>query len=151
MIEFRYVSSIFSLNKKKHTKYFCFQIFENIIDGKLFQTISCYKPRSLTSFNINMDTIIAFIQDDTEVKVSIVIKCNGKCVIWVIRMHFFIFIADIRVPWSSRICRIYITTNAIAHKTYDSLWNYYPPNTTIVSWPFPHCNYEQSSNFLQSY
>ncbi|XP_031625966.1 uncharacterized protein LOC116342472 [Contarinia nasturtii] len=47
------------------------QIFEDFTNGKLFQTISCYKPRSLITFNINMDTILAFVQDEFEVKTYI--------------------------------------------------------------------------------
>lgn len=46
------------------------QIFENVVEGKVFQTISCYKPRNLITFNVNGDTLLAFIQDESEVKVS---------------------------------------------------------------------------------
>lgn len=51
-----------------------FQIFADIIDGKLFQTISCYKPRSLTTFTVSLDTVLSFIQDEFEVKVSHVME-----------------------------------------------------------------------------
>lgn len=60
----------FDLKAEKFKIISIFQIFEDVIDGKLFQTISCFKPRSLTSFRVHMDTVLAFIQDDSEIKVK---------------------------------------------------------------------------------
>ncbi|XP_055310866.1 uncharacterized protein LOC129573788 isoform X2 [Sitodiplosis mosellana] len=53
------------------------QIFEDVVNGRLFQTISCYKPRSLLTFNINMETILAFIQDESEIKTYIFRGAHG--------------------------------------------------------------------------
>lgn len=46
------------------------KIYEDIFDGKLFQTISCYKPRSLTTFQNGTETVLAFLQGDVVVRVS---------------------------------------------------------------------------------
>lgn len=46
------------------------QVFEDVIDGKSLQTIPCSKPRSLLVFNIYRDTVLTFVQDELEIKVS---------------------------------------------------------------------------------
>lgn len=46
------------------------QIFEDVIESKLFQTIPCYKPRSLTTFQSGAETVLAFLTGDSEVMVN---------------------------------------------------------------------------------
>ena len=55
----------------------------------MFQTISCYKPRNLITFNVNLNTILAFIQDDSELKVSRLNHFNQQCLQFIFFSVYF--------------------------------------------------------------
>lgn len=52
---------------------FAFQIYEDIIEGNLFQTLVCHRPRSLSVLNVRDETILAFIENDVEVQVCLIV------------------------------------------------------------------------------
>lgn len=133
MIKFRYLfeSQKFSRSMEENfvlifVSHSHLQIFENVVEGKVFQTISCYKPRNLITFNVNGDTLLAFIQDESEVKVS-----ETHSVYWLrfqskdgvrkthlfwprvlISISFFHWISDVHLPPEQRICWIFIIQSA---------------------------------------
>lgn len=41
------------------------------MDGHIFQTISCHRPRSLTTLRMGTDTALAFVERDAEVRVFV--------------------------------------------------------------------------------
>lgn len=57
--------------KKNVSFFFLFQIYEDIIEGNLFQTLVCHRPRSLTVLNLRDETILAFIENDADVQVRL--------------------------------------------------------------------------------
>lgn len=46
-----------------------FQIYEDLMEGKIYQTIPCFKPHELFTFNVGRDTYLLFIEAESMVKV----------------------------------------------------------------------------------
>lgn len=44
------------------------QIYEDIMDGRIFQTINCHRPRSLATFRMGSDTVLVFLERDAEIR-----------------------------------------------------------------------------------
>lgn len=58
--------------------FFSSQIYEDIIEGRLFQTIACHRPRSLTTFHVRDETLLAFIENESDIQVR---KGGFDCII----------------------------------------------------------------------
>ncbi|KAJ6635981.1 hypothetical protein Bhyg_14567, partial [Pseudolycoriella hygida] len=59
---------------RKHTiegKHDLIRIYEDIIEGNLFQTLVCHGPRSLTVLNIRDEAILAFIENDASIQIFV--------------------------------------------------------------------------------
>lgn len=85
-----------------------FQIYEDIVEGKLFQTISCYKPRSLTVLKSGEETLIAFIEGDSLIRVSFLLYSFKIHVLSHQKIYFCFYISDIYLSWNWGFHRIYI-------------------------------------------
>lgn len=48
-----------------------FQIYQDVLVGRLFQTINCFKPSNLAVLQIRDETILAFLEDNIEVHILI--------------------------------------------------------------------------------
>lgn len=76
------------------------QIYEDIMEGKIYQTITCYKPRSLISFSIGKDTFVAFLEAEYTIKVKAYLLLDG---IIGLTVALFYCSTDIRLRGNIRI------------------------------------------------
>lgn len=53
-----------------HFVWYFLQVFEDVVNGRALQTIPSSRPHSLLAINIFRETVLAFVQDDAELKVT---------------------------------------------------------------------------------
>lgn len=76
MIQSRLVENERKLFGKKVKFWISFQIYENIHEGKLFQTIPCYQPSGLSVIHLRDETLLAFLEGKAGVRVSKLIQMS---------------------------------------------------------------------------
>lgn len=47
------------------------QIYEDVIEGRIFHTIACHRPRSLAALRLRTETLLAFVERDAEMRVFV--------------------------------------------------------------------------------